>query len=116
MDDAGQEAGFHAIMDTDQDIFQYGHTGEKADVLECTGNAQVDDLVRLLPFNGLAVEDDVAFGDLVDACDQVENGGLAGAVWSDDAIDFSFIDMEGHIGNGCQAAELFNDIFHFEQH
>ena len=100
----------------DENVFQHGHTGEEADILEGTCDAEIDDLIRLLAFDGGAVQDDIPFGHLIHAGDQVENGGLAGAVWPDDAEDLPFVYMEGHIGNSGEAAELFHYIFHFEQH
>ena len=99
-----------------QNIFQNGHAGEEADVLEGAGYAAVDDFMRFLAHHGFAIEAHVPFGHLVYAGDQVEDGGLAGAVRSDDAEDFPFVYVEGHIGNSGEATELFHYVFHFQKH
>ena len=113
---AGQQPGFQPVMMTDQDIFQNGHPREEADILECTGNAHIDDLMRFFIPDRRSLEKDIPFRHLVYPGDQVENGRLAGAVRSDDTEDFSFFHGEGHIGNSGQSAELFHYIFHFKKH
>ena len=100
----------------DQQVFQHGHAGKQADVLEGAGDArllrhqivrhaleQIERAVRAretlrlplsvsvsssLQTDGIAVaERDAALARLVEAGDAVEHGGLAGAVRADQRGD-----------------------------
>lgn len=64
-------------------IFQYRHIREDLQVLEGAGHAQPGTGMWRQVFDGLALEMDAALRDRIDAGDQVEKGGLAGAVGAD---------------------------------
>ena len=74
-------------MAADQDVLQHGEGGEQADVLEGAGDAGGQDLVRRQAEQLAALEADGAAGGGHEAGDDVEEGGLAGAVGADDGDD-----------------------------
>src|SRR5207248_10437496 len=51
----------------------------------------------------------------IEPADAVEQGGLAGAVRSDDAQDITLLDLEGDAGEGVDAAETLAEVAHREQ-
>ena len=85
-DDAEQPGVQPAVL-ADQHVFQRGHVGEQADVLERAGDAQRGDLVGRQPGDVLPVEEHAPAGRLVEAGDRVEEGRLARAVRPDQADD-----------------------------
>ena len=48
--------------------------------------------------------------------DEVEDGGLAGAVRADDADDLALADVERHAAHGLHAAEAHRQVLHVERH
>jgi hypothetical protein len=89
----------------DHDILQQGQVRERLQFLEGAPDAEVADPVGPHGEDVLPVEQDpAAVGSRV-AGDQVEQRGLAGAVGADDAEDFAFLDLEGDILVGADAAE-----------
>ena len=63
----------------------------------------------------VAVEEDPAGVERLEAGDQVEQRRLAGAVRTDDAEDLALVDVEGDVGVGGQAAVALGDAFDVEQ-
>ena len=47
--------------------------------------------------------------------DDVKQGGLAGAVWADDAVQLAFIHVEGEIVEGLEAVKGDGHVFHVKQ-
>ena len=97
---------------------------EQADVLERARHAAGHDVVGLLAEgldirfahivldDGVAlpddctVENDAALGERVDARDEVEDGGLARAVGTDERDDLALVDLKAQVVDGDDAAEL----------
>ena len=69
---------------------------------------------RLLPGDVLAEIDDLAAGRRVEAADDVEGRGLAGAVRPDQAMNRTRIDIEAEIVDGDDAAEGSRQIANLE--
>ena len=67
------------------------------------------DFVRLEPRQRQPVEGELAAVRRVDAGEDVEQAGLAGAVGADEAVDLAAIDGEGHVGERLHAAEALVD-------
>src|SRR5690606_38306906 len=67
--------------------------------------AESGDSVRRRGGDVLAVEEEPARGRIVDAADQVEDGGLAGAVGADDGEDLAALHGEADVIDGADAAE-----------
>ena len=84
-------------MTTDEAVLQDRHLREQANVLECPGNAECRNFMRLLTFNGLTVKQDIAFTDLIDASDEVKKRGLASPVRPDNPKNLTFVDMERNV-------------------
>ena len=61
-----------------------------------------------------ALEQHLPAGGLVDAADDVEHGGLAGTVRSDQAADLSLVDGEGEAVEGDDATEADRHITYVE--
>ena len=121
-----------------QQVFEHGHAGEQADVLEGAGHPraagdfealhafeQVERAagrVRPLPAaageprqrveGGLGAmrQRDPALGGLIEAGDAVEDGGLAGAVRADDGGDFAPPGGKRELVDGGEAAEAHGEM------
>ena len=115
VEDLAQQVGVQADMLADQHILDGGHIGEQANVLERAGDPQGRHLERLEPGDVMAVEDQLAGRDRIDAGHAVEEGGLAGAVRTDEAGDHAFFDDEIHVVDGGQAAERLGYFTGFEE-
>ena len=67
------------------------------------------------PRDILAVEHDPAGARREESADQVEEGGLAGAVGADHGAQLARLDRHRHVVDGDQAAEMPRDVFDLEQ-
>ena len=90
----------------EQQVLQHGGVLEQLDVLERPRDAPPGDLVRRHPRDVLAAEEQAARGRVVDARDQVEDGGLARAVGPDDGEDLPGLHLEAHAVERLDAAEV----------
>jgi len=64
---------------------------------------------------GSGVQDDPAVLGVIEAAGAVQQGGLAGAVGTDDGMDMALGDGEAHVGQCRDAAEAQGDVMHFQQ-
>jgi len=71
-----------------------GHVPPQAHILEGSPNAPGGDLVGAQPDDIASHKDNPAIRRLVDACDQVENCGLASTVRTNQALDLTLIDFK----------------------
>ena len=86
-------------------VLERGEPGEGLHELERPREAQAADRVGLEPDQGRVVEGDRAVARRVEAGDQVEHGGLAGAVGPDEPDDLAGRDREVEPVDGLQPAE-----------
>ena len=91
-------------------IFQGRHFGKQADVLKGPGNSQGEDLVGALAQQAFSVQDHIACRCLINPCDNVEYGCLAGAVGTDQAHNFAGLQREIDFGEGLETAKRDADI------
>ncbi|MGY4355108.1 hypothetical protein ACVW0J_001601 [Bradyrhizobium sp. i1.7.7] len=84
-------------------------------VLEFAADARLDDLVFLHPRQLLATELDRTRRCFGLAADQVEHGGLAGAVGTDDDTDLVLVDVEREIVDRLEPVERHGQCFDGEQ-
>ena len=70
------------------------------------GHAHPVDLIGLFAGGGHPIDEDGAAGGLVDVGQQVEDGGLTGAVGADEAGDLVAADHQVEAVHGGQAAEV----------
>src|SRR5471032_2347437 len=103
----------HALMGAhvaaDHDVFQRRHLAEQTDVLEGAGDAGLGHFMRRGRRIRLAGQLESARVRLIQAGDDVEEGGLAGAVRPDQAVDLALHDLDADIGQRLQAAEALVD-------
>ena len=113
---AGDRAGMPAQMGADRDVLQHGHVGHQLDVLEGSGDAELDDLLRRRVVDLVAEHGDRAAGRCQHAGDQVEGRALAGAVGADQGDDLAGLDVERDVVDGDDAAELLARLVDVQQH
>jgi hypothetical protein len=97
------------------DIIKDGERTEEADVLEGAGDAALDNLVDPQPGQRPAGKGHVALGGRVDAGDEVEDRGFAGAIGADKAAKLAFIDGEVHGVDSNEAAKADRGRIELEQ-
>ena len=111
----GVIAGASANMTADHDVFQRGHVAEEADVLEGSRDAGGGDAVRTLQSQRHAGEQHLAAIARVEPGEHVEQRRLAGAVGTDQAVDFPGLDGQRNILQRLHAAEALANVAGFEQ-
>jgi hypothetical protein len=84
-------------MGAEHDVLDHAHGAEQAQGLECPRHAAAGDLVGAQAGDRAAVDADLAAARAVQAGDDVERGGLAGAVRPDQATDLAGFDPEREI-------------------
>ena len=93
-----QRAGEHAVaevaMQADEDIVARGHFHEQLGVLEGTRDAARGDAMRREAGQRLAIQQHLAGCRRVEARDEVDEGGFAGAVRADDGVDGAGRDID----------------------
>src|SRR5690606_34586084 len=94
---------------------EHRHVPERSHVLEGLDHAGATDAVRRHAGERYAVEDDRAGVGPDQPGDLVEDGGLAGAIGTDQPDDLALGDVEGDIVGGHQAAEALAQAAHLEQ-
>ena len=99
----------------DHDVVEHGESGERLHDLEGAADAGGADLVRAQAVDGFPLENNFAGVRGIDAGDHIEDGGLAGAVRADQAVDVALGDLERRRVHRTQAAERFADRAHFEK-
>ena len=112
-DERGAQIVLHGLVETHLDVVDDGQVLEQADILERTGHAHPVDLIGLFTGGGHPIDEDGASGGLVDVGQQVEDGGLTGAVGADEAGDLVAADHQVEAVHGGQAAEVdaqFTDV------
>jgi hypothetical protein len=110
------EVAMHVDRAAGHDVLQRRHALEQGDVLEGAGDALAHGMVWLHRPALDAAESDDAFLRRVEAVDDVEHRGLAGAVGADDGADLALAHVEGDVGDRLDAAEGERDVVHLEQH
>src|SRR5690606_32968287 len=85
------------------------------DVLEGARDAGTGRAIGLHLLADLAAEGDRPLLRMVEAVDDVEHGGLAGAVRADDGPDLPLADVEGDVGDRLHAAEGQRDVVDDQQ-
>ena len=103
-----------ARMLADEDVLQYRHVAEEAQVLERARDPALDDEVRRQTGDVLAEEQDVPAVGRVHAGDQVEERRLAGAVRADQGDDAAGLDAEVHVLDRGDAAEGLEQLLDLE--
>ena len=95
----------------DRDVLAHGKTGEGLHDLEGSHEAECGDALRRHAGDVASLEEDAASIGHEEAGDEIEEGGLAGAVRADKGGDAALGEREAHLGHGGQAAEAARDPF-----
>src|SRR6185437_12244540 len=96
------------------DVLEHGEFGENLGNLESPGHPERDALMRRQSGDVAAVEADGAGGRREKSADQVEEGGLAGAVRPDDRAQFALRHIERNLAHRDEIAEALGDVVDFE--
>jgi len=91
------------------DVLEHSQVWKEADVLKRARNAEARDLVRLAPANGSAREQHLAVGRVVDAGQEIEDGGFSRAVGANQSVQRPRFHPHRQRLHGGQAAELLGD-------
>ena len=100
------EAGAARALQRQADIFQRGQMGKHRGDLEAAHQAEPRDLGRLHAGDVAVLEMDRAAGRRQEGGEQIEAGGLAGAVRADQGMDGAGAHAQRHIVHGDEAAEF----------
>ena len=87
-------------------VFQNRHAGEQPNVLKRARHAATRNLVRPQAVNPFALKIDFARSRFVNASQEIEDCGFAGAVWSDQAVDLAALDAHVQRIDSHQSAKL----------
>src|SRR5688572_10358465 len=109
-----EEIRAEARMSPHHHVLQHRHAAERPVVLEGAHDAQARDAVRRQAEDRLAGKADLALVGGVGAGDDVEGGGLAGAIRADHAEDLAFAQVEVEPGHGGQPAEALGQAPYLE--
>ena len=110
-----EDVGLRAAVAADQQVVQHRGVLEQLDVLEGAGDAASRRWCGGDAGDVLALENEAAAGRLVDAADEVEDRGLAGAVGADDGEDLALLHVEGDPVDRADAAEVDREVLGLEE-
>ena len=122
--DSSEQSITDGVMHTCLDIVKNCQLIEKSDILECTGYTCNVGCYRIELCHVLSAKTDCTTAWLVHFCQHVEDGCLTCTVRTDQAIDFTLIDIQIQIINGCQTTKVntkssdfkyFFSVFHTAQ-
>ncbi len=88
-----------------KNVVKRGHAAKQRQILEGAGDAARGRRMRPHAFPHLPFEGDAAGVRLVEAVDDVEHGGFAGAIGADNGADLAFADVERDASERADAAE-----------
>ena len=92
-------------------VVEHGHAREELQVLEGARHSAAYDLMRPEPLDRRAAQSHVAIVRLEESGEQVEGGGLAGAVGADQTDDPAAPQLDFEAGDGEDAAEAAREPF-----
>src|SRR5262249_21570026 len=111
-----QEAAAHLQRAPGHDVVERRHALEQRHVLKSPRNATQPGLVGPHGRSRPSLEGDAALLRVIEAVDDVEQRGLAGAIGADDGADLAFADVEGNAADRLDPAEGERDSLDREQH
>src|SRR5262245_50415343 len=109
--------GAHAVAlleGADDDVFHHRQTREWLHQLEGAPKPGPADLIGSPAIDASARQADLARFRPIDARDQIETGGLAGAIGANQADDRALGHVEAHILHGLEAAEVLGYARNFQ--
>src|SRR4029453_17276635 len=106
---AEKTPGMVARLRGNADVLEHGGAGQDVGDLVRAGDSLLGDRVRRQPGDVVRVEEDAPARRSEDAGEAVEEGGLAGAVGSDDGPDLAGGDGDGDVVERGEAPELHGE-------
>src|SRR5499427_3056264 len=103
--DLPEQAAAHLEGAAGHDVVERRHAAKQGNVLEGARNAAARRLVGTHAGTGFSLERDATLLRMIEAVDDVEHRGLAGAVWADDGANLAAPDVECDLGQRAHAAE-----------
>ena len=104
-----------ATRQRELEIFEHGEVFVDRGGLELAPDPEADDFLLLAAGDFLVLELDRAVRNPGPAADQVEHGGLAGAVRADDHAQFALVDVEVELVDRLEPVEGDADVLEREQ-
>jgi hypothetical protein len=102
-------------MTPNQDVLHDVGVVEKLDVLERSRNTQAGHLIGSYPGDVTPFKMDAARGRVIDAADQIKNGGFPGAVGSDDGENTALFNLKRDTIDRLNATEMNGKIFDLKE-
>ena len=99
----------------DHHVLEHRHVQEQAKRLEGSRDPACRDRVRRKARHSVSLEDDFAGVGTEEPRDEVEDGGLPGAVGADETDDLALADVKLEIVDHLQPAERFGDAAKLEE-
>ena len=96
-------------------VFEHGESAEKQVELESPYNPLLCNFVRTLFSDVFTLKNNLPASRLKKSGDGVEQCRLAGTIWSDDAKNFTFLDLQVEPIDRFHAAEAHLQSFGFKQ-
>src|SRR5262249_1133113 len=101
---------------SDEQVLDDAQLAEEANVLERAADAHASNLRWLERCEVVRAESNAARIVLIDAGDEVEDGGLAGAVGANESEDDVVVHGEGDVGDSLQTTEALAHVRKDERH
>ena len=114
-EETGDEAAVRPQVAAGHHVLEHGAVREQSHALERARHAGADELARSQVRLAGAGIVHVSLRGLHETARDVEGGGLAGAVRSDESDDLARGHVEGDVVERAQAFEVDRDMFEFEQ-
>src|SRR5216683_3350355 len=115
VDGVQEKVPTHLEQPAGHDVVQHGHALEERDVLEGPGDAEGGHVVGLELGPVLALEQDSSLLGVVEATDDIDQGGLPRPVGPDDRDDLAPVDVDAHVGERLDRPESHGDVVDMEQ-
>ena len=92
-------------MKSDHNISDHAHVAEQADVLECSCNSFMIDLLLCFSFQFFSVKEEGSCRRKINTGQHIEDRSLSRTIRTDHSVDLSFFDLDIRILNCFQSAE-----------
>src|SRR5262245_4355221 len=89
LEQSSPQISFDSAMHTHQDILQNRHAREETNILKCSADTRIGNFVGLQPDQRPTAKTDLSFVRPINSRERVKQGGLAGAIGSDQSRDHS---------------------------
>ena len=99
----------------DANVVENGEAAEEPDVLEGSSYPELYDLIHAQTGQIAALQRNAAIGGLVNAGNEIEDGGFTGAVWADQSDELVLSDNEIDGVDGGETSEPNRGLFELKK-